>query len=502
MSLTKTYVNFLLLLLLGSSTTFYMNSCKKDQLLSDSSKLLLFSTDTLTFDTVFTTLGTTTKYFKIINPHNQNIEIIDIHLKNAGSTTFRLNIDGVSGNSAQNIIVPANDSIYVFVAVTVNPGGIDVPFIYSDDVEINFNGNTQSVNLMAWGQDAYFHYGEIITSNTTWLNNKPHVLVSKDGIPGVLVSSGVTLNIPKNTHIYGMNNTGIYCWGTLNMGYNAASCSDTTTMEGIRLESYYDNLPGQWGGINMLRGSTGNFKYVSINESSYGIFTGSDTTSNVNLFTNNSNRPSINLESVIISNTGFGQFANGGFKFGGLNSFNSKIRAVNSVIYNSTGSNLLLILGGDYKFYNCTFYNGGSVSVQHQTEVLLISNFIQQGAFIDTNAFDNAEFNNCIVYGSLDEELSLNKIDASGGLNVQMNNCNIKTKLNTDSLGFVALKKNISPAFIDAYNGDFHLSAGSPCVDAGFDVSGVYPLSLKDFCGGTGSSRPIGAAFDIGAFEY
>jgi hypothetical protein len=66
----------------------------------------------------------------------------------------------------------------------------------------------------------------------------------------------------------------------------------------------------------------------------------------------------------------------------------------------------------------------------------------------------------------------------------------------------VALKKNISPAFIDAYNGDFHLSAGSPCVDAGVDLSGVYPLSLKDFCGGTGSSRPIGAAFDIGAFEY
>lgn len=479
-----------------------MSSCKKDQLLTDNSKLLLFSTDTLTFDTVFTTLGTTTKYFKIINPHNRNAEITDIHLKNEGSTTFRLNIDGVSGNSAQNIIVPANDSIYVFVAVTVDPGGIDAPFIYNDDVEISFNGNTQSVNLMAWGQDAYFHYGEIINSNTTWLNNKPHVLVSKDGIPGVLVSSGVTLNVPKNTHVFAMNNTGIYCWGTLNMGYDANNCNDTITMGGIRLESYYDNLPGQWGGINMLRGSTGNFKYVNINESAYGIFTGSDTTADVSQFTNNSNRPIINLESVVISNTGFGQFASGGFKFGGLNSFNSKIRAVNTVIYNSTGSNLLLILGGDYKFYNCTFYNGGSASVEHQTEVLLISNFVQQGSVIDTNAFENAEFDNCIIYGSLDEELSLNKISASGGLNVQLNNCNVKTKLNTDSLGFVALKKNISPEFSDAFNGNFNLTSSSPCIDAGLELSSIYPLTLKDFCGGSGNSRPTGSAFDIGAFEY
>jgi len=498
----KKTINFCVFLSLLLLVAFYTNGCKKDQLLTDQSKLLQFSTDTLTFDTVFTTLGTTTRYFKIINPHNKNIEIADIHLKNGGGSTFRLNIDGVSGNRAQNIIVPANDSIYVFVAVTVNPGGVDNPFVYSDDVVITFNGNTQSVNLMAWGQDAYFHYGEILLSTTTWLNNKPHVLVSKGGIPGVLVSAGATLNIPKNTHIFAMNNTAIYCWGTLNMGFDATTCADTVTMEGVRLESYYDNLPGQWGGINMLRGSTGNFKYVNINESSYGIFAGSDTTSNINQLANNLNRPTINLESVVIRNTGFGQFGSGGFKFGGLNSFNSKIRAVNSLIYNSTGSDLLLILGGDYKFYNCTFYNSGSAGIQHENEVLLISNFVQQGSVADTNAFDNAEFSNCVIYGTLDEELSLNKIAASGGLNVQMNYCHVKTKLNTDSFGFVSLKKNLNPAFEDAYNGDFRLTSGSPCVDAGNDLSGIYPLTVKDFCGGTGTNRPRGAAFDIGAFEY
>lgn len=491
-------------LLISLPILYFSSSCKKDGFLSDPSKKLKFSTftenniDTLTFDTVFTTLGSTTRFFKIVNIYNQDILIRDIHFKNAGTTTFHLAIDGISGNAAKDVVVPAKDSIYVYVTVTVDPTSGNLPFIYSEDIELLYNDNIQTFNVMAWGQNAYFHYGEIITSSTTWLNDKPHILLSKNGVPGVIVSSGVTLSIQANCKIYCNTSTGIYCWGTLNINNASSPKSDSVLFSGIRLENYYRGLPGQWGGIFLLRGSSGskaNIYQTTISESSSGIFAGSDTgISNLTDFGNPMNRPELTIANSIISNTGFGQFAAGGFKFGGINSFNSKIRSSNNIIYNSSGSGILLVLGGDYKFLNCTFYNGGSASVQHKDETILISDFIQSGSVAVQNNFDVCEFNNCICYGSLENEISLNQADVSSPLNLTVQNCNIRTKLNVDSLGFVSTQKNSDPKFVDAFRGNFNLKSGSPCIDAG---NSLYATG-NDM---NGNARPSGAGYDIGALE-
>ena len=51
------------------------------------------------------------------------------------------------------------------------------------------------------------------------------------------------------------------------------------------------------------------------------------------------------------------------------------------------------------------------------------------------------------------------------------------------------------PLLVDPANGDYHLSNGSPCIDAGDPVN--YPAT--DF---EGDPRPIGPAPDIGVDEY
>jgi hypothetical protein len=66
-----------------------------------------------------------------------------------------------------------------------------------------------------------------------------------------------------------------------------------------------------------------------------------------------------------------------------------------------------------------------------------------------------------------------------------------------DYFGIVPGPHDISadPLLVDLLNGDYHLAAGSPCIDAGDPLN--YPPT--DF---EGDTRPNGVAPDIGADEY
>jgi hypothetical protein len=57
----------------------FFSSCKKDTFLMNGGTLS-FSTDTLKFDTVFTSLGSVTRSFKIYNTNNKRVKINQIKL--------------------------------------------------------------------------------------------------------------------------------------------------------------------------------------------------------------------------------------------------------------------------------------------------------------------------------------------------------------------------------------------------------------------------------------
>ena len=80
----------LFILIAAVSFSLLLNSsCRKEQFGNGS---LSFSTDTLTFDTVFTSLGSTTRYFKVFNTDKKAVKIQDIrlmHLVDMLSHTFK-----------------------------------------------------------------------------------------------------------------------------------------------------------------------------------------------------------------------------------------------------------------------------------------------------------------------------------------------------------------------------------------------------------------------------
>src|SRR5690554_31376 len=106
------------LILVMLSSMFY--SCRKDDFTTDSGAILSFSTDTLLFDTVFTTMISTTKRIKVYNKNSDNLIISDIRLQNGANSQFRINVDGLSGNQHSDIEIRAGDSIYIFLEVTID----------------------------------------------------------------------------------------------------------------------------------------------------------------------------------------------------------------------------------------------------------------------------------------------------------------------------------------------------------------------------------------------
>lgn len=90
---------------------FLCSSCKKEQL--NTSSGISFSTDTLTFDTLFSTLGSTTRFFTIRNTLKQPIKISNIRLAGGTASAYRINVDGDSGVAFKDIEIPAKDSLYV-----------------------------------------------------------------------------------------------------------------------------------------------------------------------------------------------------------------------------------------------------------------------------------------------------------------------------------------------------------------------------------------------------
>ncbi|NTW32469.1 MAG: hypothetical protein HGB12_07575 [Bacteroidetes bacterium] len=463
---------------------FLLGSCKKDKILSDTSAKLSFSKDTVFFDTVFTTVGSTTKQLKIFNTYNQRIKISSIRLADGANSNFTLNIDGIASNNVNDIEIEANDSIFIFVKVTVNPNNSNSPLVISDSLIFETNGNIQQIQLVAWGQDAYYHTPNhfapnfpaysIIECNAIWTNDKPHVIYGY-----AVVDSACTLTIKENARIYFHKNSVLWVYkeGTLKI---EGTLDNPVTFQGDRLEQSYKDIPGQWGKIWLSAGSKNNeINHAIIKNGIIGIHV--DTTAT------NPTQPTLKIENTIIENmSGAGILAQG-----------SWVEAKNCVIANCGQYAVVFNIGGKYDFRHCTIGNYWSYS-SRQTQSLVLNNYYED---VDHNIqirnLENAYFGNCIIYGSIEEEIVLNKYPSAGVFNYKFENCLLKTKLNTGDASFFSnCIVNSDPAFTDISKNDYSLTSGSAAINKGnVSIGQGVPFDILNH------NRTIDVAPDIGAYE-
>jgi hypothetical protein len=475
-------------------------SCKKDKFLTDPSATVAFSQDSILFDTVFTSIGSATRNIRVINRNNQKINISSIRLEKGQSSNFFLNVDGTPGREVSDVEILANDSIYIFVQVNVNPNNIALsPLVIQDKILFNVNGNEQSVKLEAWGQDAHYHFpntaiqykdgylpystvsyslspsGDPISiTNTavTWGggalgqadDNKPHVIYGwlvVDSTQKLIINPGVKVYFHQNAGLW------VYRYGTLQV--NGTQGNEVTFL-GDRREADYADLPGQWDRIWINEGSKDNYiNYAIIKNNFIGI--------QASILSNPNQRGKVKITNTIIKNCS---------KWGLYTQF-FDVWAANNVIVNCKEYCTALTWGGNYTFLHNTFANyynqdggrGGQPCVH-------IDNY--DGT--DDWPIDSLYFANNIIDGSQASELEMDiRTSINPGQLCVINHCLIKGAIPTNTL--IASANNVfngDAKFDDPATYNFKIGNTSAAKGVGdSNIPLIYPVCLPDILGNTRS---------------
>ena len=115
--------------LLILSLSIGLFACKKESFITSPDALVTVTADSLKYDTVFTTAGSITQFFKIINENDQKLKISSIKLIGGTASPFKINADGYIGPEVNSLDIAPNDSMYVFVSVIIDQTTSNLPFV-------------------------------------------------------------------------------------------------------------------------------------------------------------------------------------------------------------------------------------------------------------------------------------------------------------------------------------------------------------------------------------
>lgn len=472
-----------------------VSSCRKeDDIFEGDNAKLLFSSDTVSFDTVFTSIGTATKNIRVYNPYDETVRINSIRLNDGEQSVFRINVDGEPGNIHENIEIFPEDSIFIFIEATIDPNDELNPFVIEDFIEFNTNGSLQKLELIAWGQNAIYFtptsFNENLPNFTcltspcsdsippvdiTWTNELPIVIFDY-----LALDSADKLTIEAGTKVHFHNNGGLWVFRDATLKVNGTK-ENPVIFQGDRLESRFDDLPGQWDRIWINEGGQNEINYAIIKNSFIGIhaealFLDQAPTSFGNL----------KITNTIIENcSGFGLLTS---------LFN--LEAENLLIGDCGESNVSIQAAGSYQFKHCTFANYFNQS-RRETPAFFAQNNLNTplGTVIDTPF---VQLSNSIIFGLNQSEFNTNIIN-QGSIRLDFSHVLLKTDQNTnDSAQFKEIIRNPqNEIFVEPRMGDFHLIENSPAIDQGDpNLGSQIPNDLDEV------SRTSDAAPDLGVYEF
>ena len=463
----------------------FFTACNNDDISNDPDIKLEFSTDTVTFDTVFTSIGSATRQLRVYNRSKSKISISNISIAGGTASPFWMNVDGEPGISVDNVELKGEDSLFIFIRTTIDPTNENNPFVVEDDLRFLTNGNEQTVKLEAWGQNAHYIVADTYTpgfpeykiiadslETVHWTNEKPYVVYGY-----AVINSYGTLIIDPGTRVYFHANSGLWAYsdGLLKV---LGTQDEPVSFSADRLEPEYQELPGQWDRIWLMESLPGE-NHVIRNAVIKNGFIGVQAESFLRVAEN-----FLILENVKIQNmNGIGMY---------------------SRIYNITGGNLEISNcggycmaftgGGNYGFIQSTIADYWSYGVR-KTPAVYLNNYILDTLENPIPVPINFYLGNSLLYGNNDEEFETDMTEGADSAYL-LQYVILKSERETlDETMFDSVWLNKDPLFKDVEANDYRLDTLSPAIDRGSEeIASQLPEDIR------GNSRlPLP---DLGAYEY
>lgn len=465
-----------------------VNSCQKDVIDTDPDVKLEFSQDTIFFDTIFTSLGSTTQSITVHNKGKQKIMISSIKLASGESSFYRMNVDGIAAFEVNDIEIGAEDSMYIFCRVTIDPTDTRNPYVVSDSIIFETNTNIQKVDLVALGQnvnyilaDTYIagypkykiiaHEGETVT----WTSDRPYVVYGF-----AVVDSTGRLIIERGTQVHFHNNSGlwIYKGGSIKA---KGTVDAPIVFQGDRLEDFYKDLPGQWDRIWINEGAVNN-------EIDYAIVRNGFVGLQLETLQEQMGNQMILSNTRIENMTGYGiltRFYN--------------MTAYNNVVLNCGQYLAAFTWGGIYDVRQCTFANYWSTSVR-VTPSIVLNNYATDADNVVYPFEFQGYFGNNVFDGRNEDELLLLG-DAGAPFNYHFDHCFLKTLTDvSDQEHYTDCIINEDSLYLDYLEGNYSPDTLSPLIDAG--TPAVITESFFDLGRDIIESSREKELPDIGAYEF
>jgi hypothetical protein len=249
-------------------------TCACERVSNDPGLQLSFSHDTVLFDTVFTTMGSSTKRVMVYNPNKQAVQIEQVAMR--GGAHFRVNLDGENQiDNLRDIVLRGEDSLFLFVRATIDPLSENSPVFIEDEIVFGLNGKTQSITLQAYGQNVEKIQGKKglqVYQSLHLTNTKPYLLYDTVAVAG-------DLTIEAGTTIYMHQGAMLYAYGNI----TAEGEKDAPIIfRGDRTDMLFDSVPyrmasGQWDGLYLIHSKENaapvyKLNYVDILSGSIGLY--------------------------------------------------------------------------------------------------------------------------------------------------------------------------------------------------------------------------------------
>ncbi|QZE14407.1 hypothetical protein K4L44_00525 [Halosquirtibacter laminarini] len=450
------------------SFSLLLNACKLNDEVGFSGGDLAFSTDTIMVDTLFADHASKVYNLKVYNPSDKNLLVHHVSLQGGDNSVYKVNVDGMSGSSFQDISILPKDSLFLFIKAKFPSSENSAPILMKDSIFFKTDMGTAKVLLIGWNQN--FERIPSFTDTKTVLKSDKPYLVSKM----VEVPVSHELIVKAGTQLYFDLDAGVNVKGRVIVEGTSDSFVQFYTSN---RDTMYRDVANQWKGLYFASTSRDNkMSWCDIRNANSGC-----------VFEEGSSAKLDHLKMEKMTWTG-------------IQATNASLHVSNSLIADVRYYAVLLQGGGDYFFDCCTLTNFNSPNLNgfRTNASLFITDNIEKEEKSAVADFHSLVWRNSIVEGPFYNEVEI--VDSESAQKVvQFEHCLLRCDFKALNLqkeqteGSMVSDRN---TFIDNGKANYHLSEKSLAKGLGIYTESYSNLDLD------GLQRGEGSRYDVGCYRW